>query len=398
MADYPVVEVDLTPNNVAPAGSHWDQIDELRQKYRFFKNSYGSGYWVLTRYDDILEAYRRSETFSNQSIVPVDPNPVYRMLPSMADPPVHALYRKLLNRWFAPAAVQTHAAALTALARDMISDLVASGECDYMATYADRYPVHALLTQIGLPLEDADLLLSCIHRISGKTSAGQSASKEMQTALSELNGYWSGLIEDRRRTPRDRQTDLVTDLTLSSLGSAELPDADILDILITLTHGALDTTKSALGWCMYHLAKHPDDRTRIVADPGLIPGAVEEFLRAYPLVSLARKVTENVDFHGCPLKKGEMVLLSSQSACRDPGQFADPAKVDIERSPNRHIAFGASRHRCLGSHLARAELVTSVRAWHKQIPEYHINTTEPLLAAGGQIALLSLPLNWQQSS
>jgi cytochrome P450 len=173
-----------------------------------------------------------------------------------------------------------------------------------------------------------------------------------------------------------------------------VPDADMIDIMVTLTLGSLDTLKSQLGWCFYHLATHRQDRERLIAEPDLVPSAVEEFLRAYPIVPMARKVTSDVDFHGCPMRKGDMVMLTYPSATRDPRQFPDPDKVVIDRFPNRHIAFGASEHRCLGSHLARAELQTAIREWHKLIPDYRLDSDEVPLAHGGQISLMSLPLSW----
>jgi cytochrome P450 len=142
------------------------------------------------------------------------------------------------------------------------------------------------------------------------------------------------------------------------------------------------------------LATHPDDRKRLVDAPDLVPLAVEEFLRAYPIVSMARKLTRDVDFHGCPMKKDQMVLLTIQTATRDPRVFPDADQVIIDRQPNRHIAFGASAHRCLGSHLARAQLQTAITEWHRRIPDYRIATEDPILAHGGQISLLSLPLAW----
>jgi cytochrome P450 len=164
--------------------------------------------------------------------------------------------------------------------------------------------------------------------------------------------------------------------------------------MVTLTIGSLETLKSQLGWCFYHLATNPDDRRRIVASPDLTPAAVEEFLRAYPIVSMARKVTRDVDFHGCPMKKDDMVLLTIQAATRDPRVFPEPEKVIIDRTPNRHIAFGASEHRCLGSHLARAELKAAIEEWHKAIPDYRVDSDEPRMAHGGQVSLLKLPLSW----
>ena len=118
------------------------------------------------------------------------------------------------------------------------------------------------------------------------------------------------------------------------------PTTSLHKVLVTLTLGSLDTLKSQLGWCFYHMATHPQDRRKLVDSPELVPSAVEEFLRAYPIVSMARKVTQDVDFHGCPMKKDDMVLLTIQAATRDPRQFPNPADVVIDRQPNRHIAFG----------------------------------------------------------
>ena len=193
-----------------------------------------------------------------------------------------------------------------------------------------------------------------------------------------VSEYWKNTLDGRREAPLDPDVDFVTHISRATMDGEPLPDVDILDIMDTLTLGSLDTLKSQLGWCMYHLATHPEDRRRIVADPSLIPGAVEEFLRAYPIVSMARKLTQDYDFHGCPMKKDDMVLLSIQSATRDPRVFPEPEEVIIDRSPNRHIAFGASEHRCLGSHFARAELLYALEEWHAAIPEYEIASDEPL--------------------
>jgi cytochrome P450 len=138
-----------------------------------------------------------------------------------------------------------------------------------------------------------------------------------------------------------------------------------------------------LGWSFWHLATHPEDQRWVAEDSAIVSSAVEEFLRAYPIVSMARKLTQDVEFHGCPMKKDDMVLLAIQAATRDPEVFPDPDAVRLDRSPNRHIAFGASEHRCPGSHLARAELQLSDEA--------------DVQAHGGQISLISLPLVWDRA-
>ena len=395
MSDYPSIEVDLSVN-VAPAGTHWQEIDHLREQHRFFWNISGPGYWVLTRFEDIREAFQSPELFCNRSIVATDPDPQYRFLPSFIDPPEHMKYRQIMNRWFAPASVARMAPELERLARETVEEVAGDGHCDFMSTFGDRFPVKAFLHSMGLPPDrDPEFFVSCVRRMSGHfaDSAEQSAAA-MMAAWNDVATYWNELITERRARPLDPDQDLVTLLTKARIDDRPLPDDEIQDICVTLTIGSLDTLKAQLGWCFYHLATHDEDRKRLVSSPQLIPTAVEEFLRAYPIISMARKLTRDVDFHGCPMKKDQMVLLSIQSATRDPRIFPDPAEVVIDRQPNRHIAFGASEHRCLGSHLARAELATAIEQWHHVIPDYRVGTDDPLMAHGGQIALLRLPLAW----
>ena len=390
MSDYTSVNVDL--GMVAPAGEHWKQIDELREKHRYFHNANGN-YWVLTRYDDIREAFQNPTVFCNRSIVATDPDPVYRFLPSYSDPPQHMKYRQTMNKWFAPAAVEKFSPRLEQIARDTVKDVVPDGRCDFLRTVGDKFPVRGFLLAMGVPQDDADFFVECVHLMSGTVDSPTDESPFM-VGWNRVSDYWKQVLADRRKQPLDPEVDFVTHMTRATMDGEPLPDVDILDIMVTLTLGSLDTLKSQLGWCMYHLASHPDDRRRLVEDPSLIPGAVEEFLRAYPIVSMARKLTQDIDFHGCPMKKDDMVLLSIQSATRDPRVFPDPEQVIIDRSPNRHIAFGASEHRCLGSHFARAELKYVLQEWHAAIPDYEIASTEPLVAHGGQCSLLTLPLAW----
>jgi cytochrome P450 len=395
VSDHPSIEVDLSVN-VAPAGTHWQEIDQLREQHRFFWNTYGPGYWVLTRFEDIREAFQSPESFCNHSIVATDPDPQYRFLPSFIDPPEHMKYRQIMNRWFAPTAVRKMAPTLARLARETVEELAACGTCDFMSTFGDRFPVKAFLFSMGLPPDrDPDFFVSCVRRMSGHfADTAEKSAAAMMEAWNDVATYWNDVIAERRAQPLDPEQDFVTLLTKACIDDRPLPDDEIQDICVTLTIGSLDTLKAQLGWCFYHLATHDEDRKRLVASAELIPTAVEEFLRGYPIISMARKVTRDVDFHGCPMKKDQMVLLSIQSATRDPRIFPNADEIIIDRQPNRHIAFGASEHRCLGSHLARAELAQAIEQWHDVIPDYRVGTDEPLMAHGGQTSLLRLPLAW----
>jgi cytochrome P450 len=326
--------------------------------------------------------------------VATDPDPAYRFLPSFVDPPQHVKYRKLMNWWFAPAAVAKMAPRIAELARETIEPLVPAGRTDFCETFGDQYPVKVFLLSIGLDISDADFFVSCVRRMSGAITGLEEDVAQMMAAWGDIATYWTDKVAARHAHPLDPDIDIVSHLCRSKLDGAPLPDADIIDLMVTLTLGSLDTLKSQLGWCFYHLATHPDDRRRLLAEPDLIPSAVEEFLRAYPIIPMARKVTRDIDFHGCPMRKGDMVMLTYPAATRDPRQFPDADKVMLDRFPNRHMAFGVSEHRCLGSHLARNELQTAIREWHRLIPDYRLASDEPPMAHGGQISLLSLPLAW----
>ena len=171
---------------------------------------------------------------------------------------------------------------------------------------------------------------------------------------------------------------------------------ELLVICLTLMAAGLDTTRSALGYIFYHLAKHEEDRARIIADPSLTPKAVEEFVRLYPLVFQdGRLVKQDINFHGLEMKAGDLLWLGLASANRDPRKFENPDDFVIGRPElNHHLGFAAGPHRCLGMHLARHELVIAVNEWHKRIPDYTVAAAGGLVERGGQLSLKSLPLEW----
>jgi cytochrome P450 len=174
-------------------------------------------------------------------------------------------------------------------------------------------------------------------------------------------------------------------------------DNDLLAFCLLMFMAGLDTVAMQLSYSMYHLAQHPDDRRRLVESPSLWDSAVEEFLRYYAFVSPSRKVMKDTEIAGCPVKAGQMVWLPLASANRDPEEFPEADTVLIDRTPNRHLAFGAGPHRCLGSHLARQELLIGLTEWHKRIPDYHLDAHVPVREHGGQVGLDNLPLVWDIS-
>ena len=153
---------------------------------------------------------------------------------------------------------------------------------------------------------------------------------------------------------------------------------------LTLIAG-VDTTWSAIGSSLWHLATHPDDAKTLATDPEAMPLAVEELLRAYSPVTMARVVTGDVEFEGCPMHAADKVLMNFPAANRDPEAFEDPDKVILDRAHNRHVAFGSGIHRCAGSNLARMELRVAIEEWLRRIPEFRIDQGAEVTWAGGQV-------------
>jgi hypothetical protein len=190
-------------------------------------------------------------------------------------------------------------------------------------------------------------------------------------AVHEMSGYFAGHIEYRKQHKTD---DLISTLMNAKDKSGQpLSDGHVLGSLRLLLIAGIDTTWSAIGASLWHLAKTPADRERLVAEPGLMPTAVEELLRAYSPVTMAREVMKETTVSGCPVRPGNMVLLSFPAANRDPAVFPDADKVVLDRKENRHAAFGLGIHRCVGSNLARMEMTVALEEWLKRIPDFRLD-------------------------
>lgn len=386
----PALSVDI--GQPGPVLSHFEEWDGLRNRYAAFWNEVGDGHWVLTRFESMRKALQQVEVFSTESTIVSDPNPDYLLLPLFLPPDLHTKYRQLYNARFSPGAVNR----LTPVARQACVETIEKfrdrGSCEFIEEFADVYPTQVFLIALGLPLEDTDRFVVWVRAIfKGLAGVDQEGGAAAQ---GEVMAYMERLVDDRRANPRDPDTDMVTYLSQAQIDGEPISREYLLSMLMTLVLAGLDTTKSQLGYNFHHLATHPEDRRRLVENPGLIPDAIEELLRFNAFVPPARKLQADVEYEGCPMKKGQMVLMPLWSGCRDPGAFDDADKVVIDRSPNRHIAFGAGAHRCAGAHLARRELLIAMEEWHRLIPDYRLANDEPLTEHGWQCGIDTLPLAW----
>jgi cytochrome P450 len=303
------------------------------------------------------------------------------------------MYRHVLNPWFSPGSVQRVEPLARERCRALLDDLAPRGHCDLATDFAMIFPTEIFLGLLGLPVEDGELLLPWVEAMFRGFFGGDP--EETEAVVAEIEAYYDAAINDREANPRDVTTDFITHLMAANVDGRPLPRDVIITLCLTLMLAGLDTTRSALGYIFHHLARYPEDRARLLAEPAVIPQAVEEFLRLYSLIIQdGRAVMHDVEFHGCPMRTGDIVWLGLAAADRDPRQFERPDEFVIGRHPNRHLAFGAGAHRCLGAHLARMELAMVLEEWLPRIPDFRLATDDELVERGGQLMLLSVPLAW----
>jgi cytochrome P450 len=385
----------------------WETWDRLREESRAFVASEAApdwDVWTLMRYEDVHEALRRPEVFSSRSVLhvyqgpklidPAEADAVRGMIPEELDPPEHTKYRQLLTPLFAPQAIETLEPMIRSWCGELIDGFVATGHCDLNRDFARQYPTMIFLRLMGLPKGGVGDFLDTVHdRIRDLAQMGLSEAQSMSGAYMMAMGEYMNAVLDERRA--ERQEDIVSYLLDIEIDGRPLDDGELQQICTLLYAAGLDTVAGQLGYMFLHLTAHPEHRRLVAGQPERIPAFVEETLRVYSIVTTNRIVTRDVEFAGCPMKAGDRVLLSIPAADRDPLEFPGADVFDIDRASNRHLAFAAGPHRCLGSHLARLELRIALEEWHRRIPEYAIaEDAEVKFHIGGVAGVDNLPLVW----
>jgi cytochrome P450 len=394
-ATCPVKSIDMnTPGSKAL--SHFELLDGCQDEARpVFRNSEADmEYWVFTDNSVILDGLQHPELWSSSVIVPTDPEPPYKWIPVMIDPPDHAKWRQVLAEYFSPGRVKGMRDAQQKLAGDLIDKLIDDGECDYVTSISRVFPSTVFLSIMGLPVDDLEKFMAWEDQILHQDGVGEEVNAARLEGMMQVMGYFSGLIQERREDRDAEADDIVSKAIDWTIDGEPITDIDLLNCLLLLFMAGLDTVSNQLSYAMLHLATHPADRARIVAEPELIPKAIEEILRVYPIVQTARKATQDMDFHGCPVKAGDMASFSLAFAGRDESAYSDARTVDLDRGSTRHLSFGGGPHRCLGSHLARQEMAVVLEEWHKRIPDYQVSG-QPIEHGGQVFGVDSLTLTWR---
>ena len=328
------------------------------------------GCYMPTTYQAVKEIAYDTEHFSSRRVIVRDVRPeiTARAPPITSDPPEHKPAKQVLLPPFTPDAMKRLEPRVRAICNELIDEFIDDGGCDAAARYTKHIPVRAIAHMLGIPEKDGDLFIKWIHQI---LELGIRDDNELMSGVREMTGYFMAHLEQRKLEPGD---DLISQLMRAKGPDGQpLSDDHVLGSLRLLLIAGIDTTWSAIGSSLWHLARTPADRERLVAEPELLPTAIEEFLRAYSPVTMAREVMKETTISGCPVKSGNMVLLSFPAANRDPAMFPDADKVVIDRKENRHAAFGLGIHRCVGSNLARMEMTVAIEEWLKRIPDFRLD-------------------------
>jgi cytochrome P450 len=339
------------------------------------------GSYLLARYDDIREAARDAERFSSRAVEVAGPLEAAGGLflpPLTSDPPDHKPHRDVLMPFFMPKRTAAYEDFIRAEARRLAQDIAAKGGGDAVSGYAEHLTLAVLTRLLGVP--PGGRFTEWMMRMIRIGPRDQAVRAE---AVRDILRYLEAQLADRTEHPTGAD-DLLSYLVDAELDGVPLSRKHKLGAAFLVLIAGADTTWSAIGASIWHLAAHEEDRGRILAEPKLMDTAVEEFLRAYAPVTVGRIAAADTEVHGCPVQHGERVVLPFGAANRDPDVFDDPDEVVIDRRRNRHLTFGSGAHRCLGSNLARLEVRIALEEWLRAMPHFRLSDPDAIEWSGGQ--------------
>ena len=359
--------------------------DDLRQRCPIAHTGRFGGAWLPTRYEDVAAIAYDTERFSSRSIIlsnfrpPRELAPIGGSPPISSDPPFHRNARKLLLPAFTRSEIAKLEPATRAFCHSLIDAFAGQDVVDAASDYAQHIPMRVIADMLGFPPQDGPQFAVFVEDLLEGINLPPD---ERIERVSRLFDYLLVQVHDHIDNPRD---DLTTYLLNAEIFGQKLGPDHVVGTMALLLIAGIDTTWSAIGASLWHLAASPADRARLAAEPALLPVAMEEFLRAYAPVTMARLVKEDMHWHGVDMKADDWILLSFPAANRDPAQFDRAGEVVIDRAVNRHAAFGLGIHRCVGSHLARMELRVALEVWLERIGEFTLADPSAVTWSAGQI-------------
>ncbi|MBO0728459.1 MAG: cytochrome P450 [Acidimicrobiaceae bacterium] len=362
------------------------------------------GYWIVTRHEDVHRLLKDNKNFSNRK---TNPRPMSENVrgdlgPNLliqSDPPEHFAFRQIIQSTFTPGRADEAEPVAREVSVKLLEELAPRGECEFVRDFAVHVPGVVMMPLLGVPPEDYDQLLEAAwgeeQKHAGATPDPEQRMKAMKETRARQVAYFRTLYERRQETGPIGD-DLASVLVAARVDGRPLTMTELLNLTLVLYNAGLHTTTNTLSNMMVYLSQHADQRDRLVNEPQIIPAAIEELMRWESIVTGGRQAKVDIELGGCVIPAGDVVMWATGSAGRDQDEMGpDADEVDFDRGPTRHFQFGAGPHRCIGSHLARMELIVAMEEIHRRIPTYRLKPgTTPKRHTGMERGTEELWLVW----
>lgn len=348
------------------------------------------GHWIAMRGDILAEVQSDYKRFSSRIIIiPKSIGEMHGLIPTTIDPPEHRPYRVLLNDSLAPSAIRGMHDAIQQTVIELVDSFVADGRCNFTEQFARIFPIRVFMKMVDIPEQDAPKI-----RLWAESMTRPEPTMSFDAAKQAFYDYLGPILEQRRAHPGD---DLISRMITADMGNGPMNHDQALAISTQILIAGVDTVVNFLGFVMLYLAEHPEACAELAADPAHILPATHELFRRFGLVTIARTVREDMEFHGVQLKAGELVCIPTVVHGIDDRNFKDPMKVDFKRPRARHSGFGSGPHMCPGQELARIEIAITIEEWLKRIPHFRVAPDADTHCSGGVVGSINrLCLEWDQ--
>ena len=392
--------MDLDPYAADFQDDPYPVYAELRDRYPVHHNP-TRDFWSVARHADVLSGLHQPHVFSSAAGISLEQrSQSYAEAPQtpmmiLMDPPQHDALRSLVNRSFTPRRILELEPRVRAIAREHAQQLVGRASSDFWADLAAPLPTTVIAELLGVPVSDREMFKEKSTQVVSSTSPGAGPSADDHPTV-ELGAYLFEQFQHKRRHPSD---DLMSALLAAEVEGRRLTDPELIGFAVLLLIAGNETTTNLLCNALMALDRHPDQRRRLRERPELIPSAIEEVLRFdSPVQTIGRTLLAPVEIGGQKIPEGALVFLLLASANRDPRHWKDPDRFDIERRPNRHLAFGFGTHFCLGASLARLEARVALEELFSLLPDFHVSGPAERLRSVNIRGLLSLPLEFERAA
>ena len=367
-------------------------------------------FWAITKHEDIIEIEKQNELFINDPRTTLMDIPtedaikeftggshlLVRSLVHM-DNPDHQLYRSLTQKWFAPPNLESLKKDIRNIAKEYVNKMVDHGnECDFAKDVAIFYPLRVIMSILGVPKEDEPRMLRLTQELFGGRDEDmirdESETSSESNTITDFFEYFNALTEDRRKNPTNDVSSVIAN---AKINNEQLGHLEAMSYYIIIATAGHDTTSSSTAGGILALIENPDQLLKLKNNPSLMTSAVEETIRwVTPVKNFFRTATQNYDLKDREIKKDDSILLCYPSGNRDEEIFDDPFKFKVDRSPNRHLAFGHGAHLCLGKYLAKIEMEIFYEELFKKIDNIQLNGEPEWVKASFVSGLKSLPIKY----